>query len=336
MSGWAGTPPGPGPHGADHRDGPEEVVGQAVDRPPQLLLDAVHDGRGVGGDGAGVVGDEQSAAVVGDLLQPLPLDPEPVAVHRVVEAADDGAHVLGAAPFVDVRSPGRIGSAVVRLGPGYGQDGHGCGIASGRGRCRSRSSGPSARRAGQWVLAPGRRPARRARRPRCRPGGISTDPRSPRRVYRCRRHLPCGLASRSRRSVGTSRRPASGPSAASTSAVRVVRVTGRGSSSTRRTPATVAASAGSTRGRRTITDRLSVRTGRGVPAVEAARTDADPLGQRPRIGGAGGVGHHDARDRRRGQQTEPRRVDVGEHGDRVVERMDACSRGHGSTGRAPR
>ena len=37
-----------------------------------------------------------------DLLQSLPLDPEPVPVDRVVEAPDDRAHVLGATPFVDV------------------------------------------------------------------------------------------------------------------------------------------------------------------------------------------------------------------------------------------
>ena len=57
MSGWAGTPPVRDHMVPDHGDGAEEVVGQAVDRPAELLLDAVHDGRGVGGDGPGVVGD---------------------------------------------------------------------------------------------------------------------------------------------------------------------------------------------------------------------------------------------------------------------------------------
>ena len=43
-----------------HRRG--TVLGQAVDRAAQLLLDAVHDHRRVGRDRAGVVGDEQRAA----------------------------------------------------------------------------------------------------------------------------------------------------------------------------------------------------------------------------------------------------------------------------------
>ena len=46
--------------------------------------------------------DEQRAAVGGDLLEALPLDAEPVLVDRVVEPAGDLAHVLGAAPLVDV------------------------------------------------------------------------------------------------------------------------------------------------------------------------------------------------------------------------------------------
>ena len=67
------------PERADDRQPLEDVVGQAVDGPAELGLDAVHDRRGVGRDGAGVVGDEQRAAVGGDLLEALPLDPEPAA-----------------------------------------------------------------------------------------------------------------------------------------------------------------------------------------------------------------------------------------------------------------
>ena len=58
-----------------------------------------------------MVGDQQRPAVGGDLLQALPLDPEPVAVHRVVQAADDGAHVLRPPPLVDVGAAGVLGSA---------------------------------------------------------------------------------------------------------------------------------------------------------------------------------------------------------------------------------
>ena len=49
---------------------------------------------GVGRDGAGVVGDQQGAAVGGDVLHPLPLDPEPLSVDRVVEPGERCAHVL--------------------------------------------------------------------------------------------------------------------------------------------------------------------------------------------------------------------------------------------------
>ena len=108
MSGLAATPPA-GPQGADHRHRAEEVVGQAVDRAAQFPLDAVHDDRGVRGDGAGMVGHQQGTALGRDLLQALPLGPEPLRVQRVVDLAGQGPHVLGAAPLVDVGQAGVLG-----------------------------------------------------------------------------------------------------------------------------------------------------------------------------------------------------------------------------------
>ena len=67
------------PQRADDRHRAEQVLGQAVDRPAELGLDAVHDHRRVGRDRARVVRDEQRAALAGDVLEALPLDPEPVA-----------------------------------------------------------------------------------------------------------------------------------------------------------------------------------------------------------------------------------------------------------------
>ncbi|OWY62246.1 hypothetical protein B7486_59465 [cyanobacterium TDX16] len=78
---------GPAPQRADDGHALEEVVGEAVDGPLQLGLDAVHDRGRIRRDGCGVVGDEQGAAVGGDLLQPLPLDAQPVLVHGLVGAA---------------------------------------------------------------------------------------------------------------------------------------------------------------------------------------------------------------------------------------------------------
>src|SRR5664280_295256 len=115
---------GPGPQGTDHRDGAEEVVGQSVDRAPELFFDAVHDGGGIRRDGAGMVCDQQGPAVGRDLLQSLPLNPEPVAVQRVVQAAHDGPHVLGATPFVDVGPPRVVGLLAPAAIGGHRQDGH--------------------------------------------------------------------------------------------------------------------------------------------------------------------------------------------------------------------
>ncbi len=48
-----------------------------------------------------MVGDEQRTAFEGDVLEALPLGPQPVAVDRVVERAGEGAHGLAPAPGVD-------------------------------------------------------------------------------------------------------------------------------------------------------------------------------------------------------------------------------------------
>ena len=92
-----------GPHGAHPRRLAEEVVGQTVDGPTQLLFDAVHDDGGVGGDGAGVVGHQERATGPRDLLEPFPFDPEPVFVEGRVDLPGQTAHVLGPAPLVHVR-----------------------------------------------------------------------------------------------------------------------------------------------------------------------------------------------------------------------------------------
>ena len=94
------------PQRADHRHRPEEVLGQAVDPAAELGLDAVHDRRRVGRDGARVVGDEQRAAGLGQPVEVLPLDPEPVLVERVVEAAAERPEVFAAAPARRRRSAG--------------------------------------------------------------------------------------------------------------------------------------------------------------------------------------------------------------------------------------
>ena len=86
------------PQRPDHGDLTEDVLGQPVDRPVELGLDAVHDRRRVGRDRARVVGDEQRAAVGRDLLEALPLDPEPAAVDRVVRAVRASARMCSERP----------------------------------------------------------------------------------------------------------------------------------------------------------------------------------------------------------------------------------------------
>ena len=100
---------GTGPEGPEDRHGPEEEVGQSVDGAPELLLDPVHDDRGVGRDGAGMVGDEQRAALGGDFLQALPLRTEPLGVDRLVEGARQSPGPFGSTPFVHVGKPGILG-----------------------------------------------------------------------------------------------------------------------------------------------------------------------------------------------------------------------------------
>ena len=66
-----------------------------------LVADRLHHHRGVGRKRAGMVGDEQRAARRGDVLDPLGLDPEPVAVVEVERRLDQGEYALGAAPVVE-------------------------------------------------------------------------------------------------------------------------------------------------------------------------------------------------------------------------------------------
>ena len=97
----------------------------------QLGLDAVHDHGRVGRDRARVVGDEQRAAVVGDVLEAFPLGAEPVPVDRVVDAARDRAHVLAAAPRVDVAAADvdLAWFEIESLGSGCGHERHAaCGL----------------------------------------------------------------------------------------------------------------------------------------------------------------------------------------------------------------
>ena len=82
----------------------EEVLDRDVERARArvLLADRLRDHRRVRGQGAGVVGDQQRAAVGGHVLDPLDLGPEPVAV----EELDQGAvhrplDPLRAAPVVE-------------------------------------------------------------------------------------------------------------------------------------------------------------------------------------------------------------------------------------------
>ena len=102
------------PQRADDRQRAEQVVGEPVDGPAELGLDAVHDHRRVRRDRTAVVGDEERAALPGQVLEALPLDAEPVAVDRVVQAPGEAAHLLAATPAVDVAGP----HAVIVVGRG--------------------------------------------------------------------------------------------------------------------------------------------------------------------------------------------------------------------------
>ena len=109
--GVRGDTAAPRPQRADDRYCPEQVLGQPVDAAAELRLDAVHDRGRVGRDRARVIGDEQGAAGLGQAVEVLPLDPEPVLVERVVEPAGHLPEVLAAAPGVDV-GPARVGPAL--------------------------------------------------------------------------------------------------------------------------------------------------------------------------------------------------------------------------------
>jgi hypothetical protein len=93
--------------GREHREEGvtlEEVLDGDVERarPGVLLADCLADHRRVGGQGAGVVGDEEGAAGGGNVLDPLDLGAEPIAVEELDHAPVEGAlDPLRAAPVVD-------------------------------------------------------------------------------------------------------------------------------------------------------------------------------------------------------------------------------------------
>ena len=120
MAGRAETPAGAGPQGPDDGHRPEEVVGQAVDGAPELLLDPVHDHRRVGGDGAGVVGDEEGAALGRDLLEALPLGAEPLRVDGLVERREPAPASAPSDPIRRRRTAAGPPRLVTRRGCGSG------------------------------------------------------------------------------------------------------------------------------------------------------------------------------------------------------------------------
>src|SRR5437016_5201469 len=102
---------GAGPERAEHGNGAEDVVAQAVDGTPQLLLDPVHDDWRVRRDRAAVIADQQRAPFPRHVLEAFPLDPEPAAVDGFVGAPDEIADALAATPGVDTRLVDREGRA---------------------------------------------------------------------------------------------------------------------------------------------------------------------------------------------------------------------------------
>ena len=145
--GVRGHAAGARPQRADDRERPEQVLGEPVDRAPELGLDAVHDHGRVRRDRAAVVGDQQRAAVAGDVLEALPLGPEPVPVDRVVEPRGRCARsVLAAAPGVDVARAIAVVRRGQRSGRGSGTSSSPTGVGEPRARPRappstSRSTG---------------------------------------------------------------------------------------------------------------------------------------------------------------------------------------------------
>ena len=82
----------------------EEVLDGHVERPRVrvLVADRLADDRRVRRQRAGVVGDEQGAALGGDVLDPLDLGPEPVAVEELDQrGVEDPLDPLRAAPVVE-------------------------------------------------------------------------------------------------------------------------------------------------------------------------------------------------------------------------------------------
>src|SRR5262249_44857674 len=86
----------------------EEVVRQSVYRPAQFLLDTVHDHDRVCWYGTRVISDEKCAARRGDSVQPLPLRPEPSAIHRSIQPSQESTCPIGPSPLVDIAEP-RLG-----------------------------------------------------------------------------------------------------------------------------------------------------------------------------------------------------------------------------------
>ena len=90
---------------AEERIALEEVLDRQVQRPRAgvLLLDRLGDHRRVGRQRAGVVGDQQRAAEVGHVLDPLDVAAEPVVVEEVPEGAvEQPLDALGAPPVGDL------------------------------------------------------------------------------------------------------------------------------------------------------------------------------------------------------------------------------------------
>ena len=82
----------------------EEVLDGQVQRPwvRVLLADRLGDHRGVRRQRAGVVGDQQRAAFSGNVLDPLDLDPEPVAIEELDQGSvHEPLDPLRAAPVVE-------------------------------------------------------------------------------------------------------------------------------------------------------------------------------------------------------------------------------------------
>jgi hypothetical protein len=104
-----------------------------------LLLDRLEDHRRVGRERAGVVGDEQGAAVGRDVLDPLDLAAEPVVVEELVDRLVEHAlDALGAAPVGDLALGLDRGQVVAQVGAGSGQLLHAASTGS-----RLRASSPS-------------------------------------------------------------------------------------------------------------------------------------------------------------------------------------------------